>query len=165
MIRRGMCEIMCDKQGNGKVRTNMNQRKYKLRKISKVDFDKLYDSFPDREQMWLQYRNMRLKEFDHKEIHVYVIELNSVFIGELTINYVSHDLKTEAIPNQSAYLQAFRVDKKYQGLGLGQKLIQFVLPDLERKGYTDTIDKGYGDEFDSSDYTFNRSAYVTANNI
>ena len=156
---------MRDKQGNGKVRTNMNQRKYKLKKISKVDFDKLYDLFPDREQMWLQYRNKRLKEFDNKEIDVYVIELNNVFIGELTINYVSHDLKTEAIANQSAYLQAFQSRKKYQGLGLGQKLIQFVLFDLERKGYTDTIDKGYGDEFDSSDYTFNRSAYVTANHI
>lgn len=89
------------------MRTNMNQRKYKLRKISEVDFDKLYDLFPAREQMGLQYRNMRLKEFDNKEIDVYVIELNNVFIGELTINYVSHDLKTEAIANQSAYLQAF----------------------------------------------------------
>ncbi|MDE7249950.1 MAG: GNAT family N-acetyltransferase, partial [Lachnospiraceae bacterium] len=86
------------------------------------------------------------------------------------------DLSTEAIPNQRVYLQAFRLDKKCQGLGLGQKLIQYVLSDLEGQGYTEftigveednirakhiyfklgfteAIDKGYGDEFDPSDYT------------
>lgn len=149
---------------------------YIYRKIMKNEFDRLHDLFPDKEQMWLKYRDMRLKEFDNKEIDVYVIELNNTFIGELSINYVSHDLTSETIPNQRVYLQAFRIDKKCQGLGLGQKLIQFALSDLEQQGYTEftigveddnkrvkhiyfkfgfteAIDRGYGDEFDPSDYT------------
>lgn len=146
-----------------------------FRKITKDEFDRLRGLFPDNGQMWLKYRNMRLEQFDNGEIDVYVIERNRFFIGELSVNYVSHDLASEAIPNQRVYLQAFRLHKKYQGLGLGQKLIQFALSDLERQGYTEftigveedhekakhiyskcgfteAIDKGYGDEFDPSEY-------------
>lgn len=149
---------------------------YIFRKITKDEFDRLHDLFPDNEQMWSKYRDMRLKEFEKKEIDVYVIEQDNAFIGELSINYVSHDLDSETIPNRRVYLQAFRLDKKCQGSGLGQKLIQFVLSDLESQGYTEftigveddnerakhiyfkfgfteAIDKGYGDEFDPSDYT------------
>lgn len=149
---------------------------YVFRKIAKDEFDGLHGLFPDNEQMWLKYRNMRLKEFDNKETDVYVIELYNSFIGELSINYISHNLTSETIPNQRVYLQAFRLDKKWQGFGLGQKLIQFALSDLEQQGYTEftigveddnkiakhiyfkfgfteVIDRGYGDEFDPSDYT------------
>lgn len=149
---------------------------YIFRKITKDEFERLHDLFPDNEQMWSKYRDMRLKEFEKKEIDVYVIEQDNAFIGELSINYVSHDLDSETIPNRRVYLQAFRLDKKCQGSGLGQKLIQFVLSDLESQGYTEftigveddnerakhiyfksgfteAIDKGYGDEFDPSDYT------------
>ena len=119
---------------------------------------------------------MRQREFDYHETDVYVVELNDFFIGELTVSYISHDLKEEAIPNQRVYLQAFRLDQKYQGFGLGQKLIQFVLSDLEKQGYSEftigveeqnevarhiyfkhgftvPIAQGRGDEFDSSRYT------------
>lgn len=149
---------------------------YIIRKITKDEFDRLHDLFPDNEQMWSKYRDMRLKEFEKKEIDVYVIEQDNTFIGELSINYVSHDLDSETIPNRRVYLQAFRLDKKCQGSGLGQKLIQFALSDLESQsyteftigveddnerakhiyfkfGFTEAIDKGYGDEFDPSDYT------------
>lgn len=147
-----------------------------IRKIMKDEFDSLHDLFPDNEQMWLKYRYIRRKEFDNREIDVYVIESDNIFIGELTIHYISHDLASETIPGQRVYLQAFRLDKKFQGLGLGKKLIQFALTDLEKQGYTEftigveeanerakhiyfefgfteAIDKGYGDEFDPSDYT------------
>lgn len=148
---------------------------YVFRKISKDEFDRLFYLFPDNEKMWLKFRDIRYKEFDNREIDIYVVEQNGVFIGELTINYISHDLTSETIPGQRVYLQAFRIDKKYQGMGLGKKLIQFALTDLEQKGYTEftigveednerakhiyfkfgfteAIDKGYGDEFDPSDY-------------
>lgn len=147
-----------------------------FRKITKDEFDRLHNLFPDSEQMWLKFRDIRWKEFDNREIDIYVIERNGIFIGELTIHYISHDLASETIPGQRVYLQAFRLDKKYQGVGLGQKLLQFALTDLEQKGYTEftigveednekakhiyfklgfteAIDKGLGDEFDPSDYT------------
>ncbi len=148
----------------------------KFRKISPDEFNKLFDLFPDDEQLWLKYRAKRLKEFNNHETDTYVIENNGKFIGEVSVNYVCHDLPTEAIPNQRAYFQAFRLNKKYQGRGLGQELIRFVLNDLEKMGYTEftigveddneiakhiyfkfgfteEIDKGHGDEFDPTDYT------------
>ena len=68
------------------------------------------------------------------------------------------------------------MDKKYQGQGLGQKLINYCIEYLIKKGYTqftigveddneiakhiyfklgfnEAIDKGHGDEFDPSEYT------------
>lgn len=55
---------------------------YVFRKITKDEFDRLHDLFPDNEQMWLKYRDMRLKEFENKEIDVYVIERYDSFIGD-----------------------------------------------------------------------------------
>ena len=152
------------------------EEKYIFRKILPEEFDKLFELFPDDEELWLKYREKRLKEFNAEETDTYVIEFNNKFIGEVSINYVCHDLYTEAIPNQRVYFQAFRLDKQYQGKGLGQKLIQYVLNDLESRGYTEftigveddneiakhiyfkfgfteEIDKGHGDEFDPTDYT------------
>jgi len=94
-----------------------------IRKILKEEFIKLKDLFPGDEELWLKYSKKRLEQFDNKEIDVYVIEDNSEFIGELTVNYISHDLESETIPNIRAYFEAFRIDKRYQGKRLGQKLI------------------------------------------
>lgn len=147
-----------------------------FRKIKKDEFDRLHDLFPDDERMWFKYREKRRQEFARKEIDVYVIEVDHIFVGEISVSYVSHDLTSETVPYQRVYLQAFRVDGKYQGTGLGQKLLQFALSDLEQQGYTEftigveeenerakhiydkfdfteAIDKGRGDEFDPSDYT------------
>ncbi len=152
------------------------EEKYIFRKILPEEFDKLFELFPDDEELWLKYREKRLKEFNAEETDTYVIEFNNKFIGEVSVNYVCHDLHTETIPNQRVYFQAFRLDKQYQGKGLGQKLIQYVLNDLESRGYTEftigveddneiakniyfkfgfteEIDKGHGNEFDPTDYT------------
>ena len=162
---------------------------YVFRKITKDEFNGLHWLFPGDEQMWVKYQDMRLKEFGNKEVDVYVIGLDNIFIGELTVSYVSHDLTSEAIPGQRVYLQAFRLNEKYQGLGLGQQLIQFALSDLEQQGYTEftigveesnkcakhiyfkfgfteAVDKGCGDEFDPSAYTlYMRSAQRTAGGL
>jgi len=147
-----------------------------IRKILKEEFIKLKDLFPGDEELWLKYSKKRLEQFDNKEIDVYVIEDNSEFIGELTVNYISHDLESETIPNIRAYFEAFRIDKRYQGKRLGQKLIEYTIYDLKEKGFkeftigveednekakhiyfkygfTDAIDYGKGDEFDPSEYT------------
>ena len=54
---------------------------YVYRKITKDEFDRLHDLFPDNEQMWLKYRDKRMKEFDNIDIDVYVIELDGSFVG------------------------------------------------------------------------------------
>jgi len=147
-----------------------------IRKILKEEFIKLKDLFPGDEELWLKYSKKRLEQFDNKEIDVYVIEDNSEFIGELTVNYISHDLESETIPNIRAYFEAFRIDKRYQGKRLGQKLIEYTIYDLKEKGFkeftigveednekakhiylkygfTEAIDYGKGDEFDPTEYT------------
>ena len=147
-----------------------------IKKILKEEFINLKELFPGNEELWIKYKNQRLKQFDNEEIDIYVIEEDEKFIGELTVNYVSHDLKSETIPNIRVYFEAFRIDKKYQGKGLGQKLIEYTINDLKEKGFKEftigveednekakhiylkygfieAIDYGKGDEFDPSEYT------------
>ena len=102
-----------------------------IKKILKEEFINLKELFPGNEELWIKYKNQRLKQFDNEEIDIYVIEEDEKFIGELTVNYVSHDLKSETIPNIRVYFEAFRIDKKYQGKGLGQKLIEYTINDLK----------------------------------
>lgn len=147
-----------------------------FRKVKIEEFEKLKKLFPNNEEMWIKYKKKRLQQLQKQEIDVFVIEDNKDFIGELTVNYKSHQLEKETIPNRRVYLEAFRVDKKYQGQGLGQKLINHCIYYLTNIGYTEftigveednevakhiyfklgftnAIDKGHGDEFDPSEYT------------
>ena len=147
-----------------------------LKKIKKDEFEKLKRLFPDNEDKWQKYQKKRLQQFDNKEIDIFVIEDNNKFIGEITINYINHDLKTETIPNKRVYLEAFRIEKNFQGKGLGQKLINYAIYILNKNGYTEftigveddnkiakhiyfklgftkEIDKGHGNEFDPCEYT------------
>lgn len=147
-----------------------------IRKILKEEFIKLKEMFPGNEDLWIKYKNQRLKEFENNEIDVYVIEENEKFIGEITVNYINHDLETETIPNIRVYFEAYRINENYQGKGLGQKLMEYVINDLKQKGFkeftigveednekakhiyfkygfTKAIDYGKGDEFDPTEYT------------
>lgn len=151
-----------------------------FRKITSSEFDKLKGLFDVRntedEKMWVKYRSIRLKQFEEKDTDIYVIACGESFVGELSANYSAHTLKSEAIPGRRVYFSTFRLEKEYQGAGLGQRLVKFALDDLESRGYseftigvdedndiakhiyfkfgfTEAIDKGKGDEFDPSDYT------------
>lgn len=148
----------------------------KFRKIEAKEFDRLKELFPGEEKLWEKYKRMQLEKFKNKEIDIFVIENNEEIIGEVTANYKSNKLEKEAKFGVRAYLEAFRVDEGYRGKGLGQKLINHCINDLKSKGYTEftigveddneiakhiyfklgftkTIGRGYGDEFDSSEYT------------
>ena len=147
-----------------------------IRKILKQEFVKLKEMFPGNEELWIKYKDQRLKQLEVKEIDIYVIEEEEKFIGEITVNYISHELLTETIPNIRVYFEAFRINRKYQGKGLGQKLIEYTINDLKEKGFkeftigveeenekakhiyfkygfTQAMDYGKGDEFDPSEYT------------
>lgn len=149
---------------------------YTFRKITFAEFDKLNPLFPDSHEQWIKYKDQRMKQFDKKDIDVYVIEHSGRFIGEVSAFYSCYSLSTEAIPNVRAYLSTFRLEEKYQGKGLGQELMRFALDDLAKRGYTQftigveedneaakhiyfklgftmEIDHGCGDEFDPTDYT------------
>lgn len=154
----------------------------KFRKITIEEFEKLKRLFPNNEDMWIKYKKKRLEQFEKQELDVFIIEEDEKAIGEITVNYRNNTLETETILNRRVYLEAFRVDKKYQGQGLGQKLINYCIEYLKNIGYTEftigveddneiakhiyfklgfnkAIDKGHGDEFDPSEYTL----YLKAN--
>ena len=147
-----------------------------IKKILKEEFVKLKEMFPGNEELWIKYKDQRLKQLEDKEIDIYVIEEEEKFIGEITVNYISHELLTETIPNIRVYFEAFRINRKYQGKGLGQKLIEYTINDLKEKGFKEftigveednekakhiyfkygfieAIDYGKGDEFDPTEYT------------
>ena len=149
---------------------------FNFRKLKREEFDRLRHSFNDTDELWDKYKAMRMEQYDENDVDTYIVELNDLVVGEVTINYSSHDLPTEAIPNQRVYVQAFRIEPSYQGYGLGQKLMDYTLADLENRGiteftigveddnevakyiyfkygFTEEIDHGKGDEFDPSDYT------------
>ena len=147
-----------------------------FRKITIEEFDKLKRLFPGNEELWEKYRKTQVEKLEKKEIDIFVIENNENIIGEITANYKSNKLENEAKAGIRAYLEAFRIDKDYRSQGLGQELINYCIEYLENIGYTEftigvedeneiakhiysklgftkEIGKGYGDEFDNSEYT------------
>lgn len=148
---------------------------YTFKKITFSEFEKLNHLFDDTEEKWLKYRAGRLEQFEKNDIDVYVIEHKNAFIGEVSANYSCHGLPNEAIPNVRAYFEAFRLEKEYQGRGLGQKLMNYAIDDLKSRGYTEftigveddneiakhiyfklgfteEINFGHGNEFDPCEY-------------
>ena len=63
-------------------------------------------------------------------------EIDSSLIGELYIFGDSED-KDEANGKERAYLCAFRVDKEFQGRGLGKMLMQRVLRRVMERGFSE----------------------------
>ena len=57
-------------------------------------------------------------------------------IGELRVMYSNDDAQI-AIQGNRAYLYAFRIDKDFQGRGLGKHLLSAVIDTLFRRGYTE----------------------------
>jgi len=154
----------------------MTSKEVTYRKIDVEEFEKLKDMFPGSRELWNKYKKERENRLQNKEIDIYVIEKENEIIGEITVNYISHELETEAITNRRVYFEAFRVEKQYKGNGLGQRLLCYAINELKERGYTEftigvesdneiakhiyfkygfteVIDKGKGDEFDPSEYT------------
>ena len=146
------------------------------KKITSNEFSKLKPLFPDTEEKWQKYRDQRLKQFEEKDIDVYVIENDGEFIGEVTAIYSNHTLPAETIPNVRAYFEAFRVSEEHQNKGLGQGLMAYAIDDLKKRGYseftigveednevakhiyfklgfTEIVGYGHGNEFDPCYYT------------
>lgn len=84
-----------------------------IKKITSNEIYKLKSIFPGTEEVWKNYRIGRLSQLKKGNIDVCIIECNGKFVSELTINYVSHDLPTEAIPYKRVYLETLRLDKEY----------------------------------------------------
>ena len=171
-----------------KALTKIKDSDFTFRKLRKEEFERLKHLFNNTDELWTKYKDMRMKQYNENDVDIYIVELNDQIVGEVTINYSSHALPTEAIPNQRVYIQAFRIEPSYQGYGLGQKLMDYVLLDLENKGireftigveddneiakhiyfkygFTEAIDHGKGDTFDPVEYTLYMKTLPKENKI
>ncbi len=83
-----------------------------------------------------RYKNNVIKEIENNIRDIYIMINDNKFIGEITVHYNNKSEK-ETISNIRVYLSAYRVLREYQGKGLGQQLLKFVIEDLEQKGYTE----------------------------
>ena len=104
------------------------------RKINLEELDKLKNLY--KYENFEEFKKQIIDEISNGIKDIYVIAENENLIGEVTVTYKS-DIPNETIPNIRVYLSAFRVHKDYQNQGLGQKLLKYVILELENKGVTE----------------------------
>ncbi|WP_425448923.1 GNAT family N-acetyltransferase [Dethiothermospora halolimnae] len=86
----------------------------------------------------LPTKNYFIKGVEEENIEFWTVEdeESKKLIGELYIFWDSED-KDEANGVNRAYLCAFRIEKDYQGRGLGSKLMKKVIKRIEEKGFNE----------------------------
>ena len=104
------------------------------RKISLEELDKLknlyaYENFEE-------FKKLIINDISNGIKNIFVIEENKNLIGEITVTYKS-DSPNETIKNIRVYLGAFRIHKAYQNKGLGQRLLKYVIVEIEKEGITE----------------------------
>ena len=104
------------------------------RKINLEELDKLKNLY--KYENFEEFKKQIIDEISNGIKDIYVIAENENLIGEVTVTYKS-DIPNETIPNIRVYLSAFRVHNDYQGQGVGQKLLKYVISELENKGITE----------------------------
>ena len=104
--------------------------------IRKIKLDEI-------EKLRTLYNYLNFEEFKHQLINdvlehkkdVYVISKDNELIGEITVYYDLDYIATQK--NIRVYLSAFRIKKEFQNQGLGQRLLKYVINELEIKGITE----------------------------
>lgn len=104
------------------------------RKISLEELDKLknlyaYENFEE-------FKKLIINDISNGLKNIFVLEENKNLIGEITVTYKS-DSPNETIKNIRVYLGAFRIHKAYQNKGLGQRLLKYVIEEIEKEGITE----------------------------
>ena len=107
----------------------MEYRKINLEELEKLKNLYVYENFEE-------IKKQIIDDISNGINDIYLITENENLIGEITVTYKS-DLPNETIPDIRVYLSAFRVHKDYQDQGLGQKLLKYVISELENKGITE----------------------------
>ena len=75
-------------------------------------------------------------EIQSGRIDIFVLYDNGILIGELRARYESDD-ESYAVRGRRAYLFAFRVREGFQNRGYGTYLLQEVIAELQRGGYSE----------------------------
>ena len=105
-----------------------------IRKIKVEELDKLINLYKC--ENFEKIKEEKRKQFERKNIDIYVIEEDRKFIGEITVIYKS-EFKSVTIPNIRVFIGNFIIQKNYQNKRLGQMLLDFAIKDLENQGVTE----------------------------
>lgn len=122
-------------------------RKIKLEEISELK--KL--------SKWVNEEEIREDIKNHKR-DIYVVLQDNQVIGEFTVYYDNGNEK-ETIPGKRVYLSAFRVLPSYQNKGIGKKLNEFVLKELENDGFSE-FTLGVEDDNDNAKHIYEQSGFI-----
>lgn len=113
-----------------------------LRKEELYKLEHLYPLFD-----WKEYLARMSKLVDAAAASVYVVYRGADIVGELTAYYKTAESDGRWLPNSRAYLNAFRVDERYQNKQFGSTLLNYVLDDLYSRGYCEaTIGVRYNND-------------------
>lgn len=105
-----------------------------IRKIKVEELDKLINLYKC--ENFEKIKEEKRKQFERKNIDIYVIEEDRKFIGEITVIYKS-EFKSVTIPKIRVFIGDFIIQKNYQNKRLGQMLLDFAIKDLENQGVTE----------------------------
>ena len=108
--------------------------KYLIKKLNTSELMLLsfLNQYNDTEQML----NENTYKIANGDIDIFGLFCADKIIGEIRVAYKSND-DSFCIPGRRAYLYAFRIQKDFQGNGLGQHLLEYVLNTLRSDGYTE----------------------------
>lgn len=109
--------------------------------------------YNDEEDM-LKQNTLKLRSGD---IAIFGLFLDGEIIGELRTKYRSED-EREAKLKKRAYLYAFRILEKYQGIGYGKYLLQQVIGLLDKEGYLE-LTVGVEDENEKAIYMYKQVGF------
>lgn len=101
-----------------------------LRKDELCKLERLYPLFD-----WKEHLARISKLVDADAAAVYVVYRGVDIVGELTVYYRTAESDGRWVPNSRVYLNAFRVDERYQNKQFGSTLLNYVLDSLYSRGY------------------------------
>jgi|GEM_PF-259591 len=104
--------------------------KIKIRRATIDEFKKLWKYSETQTYKYF------LSNLINKNIEFWTVDNNGTLIGELYIFWDSED-KDEANGLNRAYLCAYRIQKEYQGKGIGSKLMKRVIVRVKERGFTE----------------------------
>ncbi|MCK4552696.1 GNAT family N-acetyltransferase [Candidatus Pacearchaeota archaeon] len=113
----------------------------KIRKGEIKDFKKLSWGWPNSKKLLKKY----IKGIKEKKQDFLVVEEGKLLIGEIHFFWENED-KQKADTKKRVYLCAFRIHKKFQGRGIGTKLINDAFEYIKKKGFNEVTIGSYKEE-------------------
>ena len=108
------------------------------------------------QERFLRERKARIK---NRDVDIYVLEHDGMFIGEITVVYHHFMGKDYTVPGKRVYLEAFRVLDICRGKGYGQYLLNEVINKVREQGYSE-ITIGVEDDNENAKHIYSKYGFT-----